>query len=172
MGSQIGASEANLTGQDANNPHNCVGGRYEATTGVTCGVHLHAVGENGVTYSESEGTAAGGGGVLTLSSKDVMLVSLGVALPVPTPLLAPDMSQGVHFSLVNNIWNTVSVVVVVNETSCRQNFFDLIIIIPFYIFLELSILVPVQQRYCVDERAVPLRDCARGVDLPLEISAF
>ena len=109
MGSQIGASEANLTGQDANNPHNCVGGRYEATTGVTCGVHLHAVGENGVTYSESEGTAAGGGGVLTLSSKDVMLVSLGVALPVPTPLLAPDMSQGVHFSLVNNIWNTVSV---------------------------------------------------------------
>ena len=53
-----------------------------------------------------------------------------------------------------------------------QNFFDLIIIIPFYIFLELSILVPVQQRYCVDERAVPLRDCARGVDLPLEISAY
>ena len=44
---------------------------------------------------------------VTLTSLDVPVVSLGVATPFPSPrTAAPDMSQGVHFNIHNNIWNT------------------------------------------------------------------
>jgi len=36
----------------------------------------------------------------------VKLVSIGPSDPVPTPLVKPDISEGVHFALVGNIWNT------------------------------------------------------------------
>lgn len=68
--------------------------------GNTCGVHLHAVGsDGGAVYRGAEGT-------LRLQSRDSMLLSVGQPLPAPTPLRVPDPRGGVHFSLVNNLWNT------------------------------------------------------------------
>ena len=67
--------------------------------GNTCGVHLHAVGDAGAVYRGPEGT-------LRLRSRDSMLLSVGEPLPAPTPLATPDPLGGVHFSLVNNLWNT------------------------------------------------------------------
>ena len=98
LGSSIGVSETNLTGQDPTSPENdegCDGFR------VTCGGHMHAIGEGGISYGSTPSAP-----VITLASPDVALISVGPALPVPTPLVVPDMAQGVHFSLVNNIWNT------------------------------------------------------------------
>ena len=67
---------------------------------LTCGVNLHAVGEGGVRYaSQSEG-------VFNLASPDVALVSLGAPSPFPQVAGPPDMSQGVHFAMVGNVWNT------------------------------------------------------------------
>ena len=67
-------------------------------SGTTCGVHLHAV-DSGAFYSGTEGK-------LGLKSLDSMLVSIGDPLPAPTPLVAPNPLGGVHFSLVDNTWNT------------------------------------------------------------------
>ena len=67
-------------------------------SGTTCGVHLHAV-DSGAFYSGTEGK-------LGLKSLDSMLVSVGDPLPAPTPLVAPNPLGGVHFSLVDNTWNT------------------------------------------------------------------
>jgi hypothetical protein len=67
--------------------------------GNTCGVHLHAVGDGGAVYRGAEGA-------LRLQSRDSMLLSVGEPLPAPTPLTAPDPLGGVHFSMVNNLWNT------------------------------------------------------------------
>ena len=39
-------------------------------------------------------------------SLDSMLVSVGEPLPAPTPLTVPDPLGGIHFSLVDNTWNT------------------------------------------------------------------
>lgn len=70
---------------------------------TTCGVHLHAV--QNVSYSGPEGS-------FQMTSLDSMLVSVGEPIQVPTPLKPPDMQQnathspGVHFSLVDNTWNT------------------------------------------------------------------
>jgi hypothetical protein len=70
---------------------------------TTCGVHLHAV--QNVSYSGPEGS-------FQMTSLDSMLVSVGEPIQVPTPLIPPDMQQnathspGVHFSLVDNTWNT------------------------------------------------------------------
>ena len=66
--------------------------------GTTCGVHLHAI-DSGAYYKGSEGT-------LSLHSLDSMLVSVGEPLPAPTPLTVPDPLGGIHFSLVDNTWNT------------------------------------------------------------------
>ena len=43
---------------------------------------------------------------MALKSLDSMLVSVGGPLPAPTPLTVPDPRGGVHFSLVDNTWNT------------------------------------------------------------------
>jgi len=75
-------------------------GTCDPTSGpTTCGVHLHAVGEGGASYRGQEGN-------LVLRSLDTMLVSVGEPIAVPTPLKPPDVLGGVHFSLVDNIWNT------------------------------------------------------------------
>ena len=68
---------------------------------LTCGVHLHGVGRGGVVVvgANSSGTTA-----VRLASEDSALVSIGVAEPVPTPLVAPNVAGGVHFALVGNIW--------------------------------------------------------------------
>ena len=113
MGSDVNPLDANLTGAAT------------CPSKTTCGVHLHAVGDGGVRYqppageetpAASDGGGAGGGGgsgggggggALTLRSLDSALVSIGApGLAAPAPLVAPDPSLGVHFSLVNNIWNT------------------------------------------------------------------
>ena len=77
-------------------------GRGQATCdsiGTTCGVHLHAVGHDGVRYT-------GGEGRLALVSLDSALLSVGEASPVPSPLHAPDPRGGIHWALVGNLWNT------------------------------------------------------------------
>ena len=43
---------------------------------------------------------------IIMSSLDTALVSIGMASPVPTPLVVPNVQDGVHFPLVGNIWNT------------------------------------------------------------------
>ena len=68
---------------------------------LTCGIHLHAVGDNGVTTFSKEKTES-----IKFVSLDTALVSIGVVSPVPTPLVVPNPSGGVHFALVGNIWNT------------------------------------------------------------------
>jgi hypothetical protein len=79
---------------------------------LTCGVHLHGVGDGGVRVTESSSSSGGSrGGVssprqLQMVSMDTGLVSIGGADPVPTPLLRPNVTDGVHFAIVGNIWNT------------------------------------------------------------------
>eukprot|EP01047_Picozoa_sp_COSAG01_P050265 COSAG01_NODE_5063_length_4518_cov_2.220923_5_plen_298_part_01 len=87
---------------------------------LTCGLHLHGVGPGGVTVRAAApavaGTAGGGAAAtpspsaaaaaVRLVSLDSALVSIGSPEPVPTPLVAPDVSGGVHFALVGNVWNT------------------------------------------------------------------
>ena len=74
-------------------------------------MHLHTV-NSGARWQRN-----GGGTALELISQDVALVSVGERNPAPTPRvdggthygggrLTPDPAGGVHFSLVNNIWNT------------------------------------------------------------------
>lgn len=67
--------------------------------GLTCGIHLHAAGDKGVSVVRGQLKAS-------FSALDSALVSIGSPDPVPTPLIAPDISGGIHFGLVGNIWNT------------------------------------------------------------------
>ena len=47
------------------------------------------------------------GKCVKISSLDVPIVSFGTANPFPTPRTeAPDMNGGVHFNILNNVWNT------------------------------------------------------------------
>ena len=85
LGRMIDAEDADL---------NCSGHR------LTCGVHLHGVDRNGVSVSTNDNRS------VDLISLDSALVSVGSANPLPTPLVVPDPSGGVHFALVGNIWNT------------------------------------------------------------------
>ena len=73
-------------------------------------MHLHAV-NSGARWQRNDNT------ILQVLSQDVALVSVGERNPAPTPRVdggthyeggrvAPDAAGGVHFSLVNNIWNT------------------------------------------------------------------
>ena len=81
---------------------------------LTCGVHLHGVGDGGVlvtsmkttSNSSEESTLGGNSSSMRLISWDSALVSIGGVDPVPTPLVVPDVTGGVHFALVGNIWNT------------------------------------------------------------------
>jgi hypothetical protein len=41
---------------------------------------------------------------LHIASVDVPLVDVGAPNPLPNPCQGPDMSEGVAFNLVNNIW--------------------------------------------------------------------
>ena len=70
----------------------------DGRAGATCGVHLHAI-DSGAFYNGSEGR-------LGLASLDSSLVSVGDPLPSPGPYVTPDPLGGVHFSLVDNTWNT------------------------------------------------------------------
>ena len=47
---------------------------------------------------------------MALKSLDSMLISVGDPLPAPTPLTVPDPLGGVHFSLVDNTWNSESAI--------------------------------------------------------------
>jgi hypothetical protein len=68
---------------------------------LTCGVHLHGVDDGGVTVIDDDQKRK-----IIMSSLDTALVSIGMASPVPTPLVVPNVQDGVHFPLVGNIWNT------------------------------------------------------------------
>ena len=95
LAAMINPLDANLSiGADGTRCSPSADGR----TGGTCGVHLHAV-DSGAFYSGSEGK-------LGLSSLDTMLVSVGDPLPSPGPYITPNPLGGVHFSLVDNTWNT------------------------------------------------------------------
>jgi hypothetical protein len=96
LGAMINPLDANLTiGADGTHCAPSPDGRL---VGDTCGVHLHAV-DSGAFYDGSEGK-------LGLVSLDSMLVSVGDPLPSPGPYITPDPLGGVHFSLVDNSWNT------------------------------------------------------------------
>ena len=43
---------------------------------------------------------------MQFSSLDSAVISIGSAIPVPTPLQPPDIRGGLHFALVGNLWNT------------------------------------------------------------------
>ena len=92
LGSMVNPLDADLTKNNGGPRRTC------DRSGTTCGVHLHAV-DTGAFYSGSEGK-------LGLKSLDSVLVSIGDPLPAPTPLMVPDPLGGVHFSLVDNTWNT------------------------------------------------------------------
>ena len=73
-------------------------------------MHLHAV-NSGARWQRKDST------IMQVLSQDVALVSVGERNPAPTPRVdggthyeggrvAPDAAGGVHFSLVNNVWNT------------------------------------------------------------------
>lgn len=93
LGSMINPLEADLSVGAGSASKSC------DPVGTTCGVHLHAI-DSGAYYDGSEGKK------LALKSLDSMLISVGDPLPAPTPLTAPDPLGGVHFSLVDNTWNT------------------------------------------------------------------
>ena len=73
---------------------------------MTCGVHLHGVEAVRVEAIAKANRVAPSAGGLTITPTDSALVSIGPASPLPTPLIAPNVSEGVHFALVGNIWNT------------------------------------------------------------------
>jgi hypothetical protein len=62
---------------------------------------MHAVDENGISVVSACGRA-----VLNIRSLDAALVSPGKPTPFPIVDAAPDLSQGMHFNLHNNVWGT------------------------------------------------------------------
>jgi len=93
LGSSVDATDADL---------GCDG-----THKLTCGAHLHTVGEGGVQLDARQATVGGSdGAAMRMVPLDSALVSVGPPSPFPTPLARPDTSLGVHFALVGNIWNT------------------------------------------------------------------
>lgn len=62
---------------------------------------MHAVSDAGVSVR-----SAAGDEVLHISTLDTALVSPGAPTPLPQGRHLPDMHQGVHFNLVNNLWGT------------------------------------------------------------------
>jgi hypothetical protein len=62
--------------------------------------HLHGV-------EAVEWGSSGNGPSFMLSSLDVPVVSTGIASPFVSPRTeAPDMHGGVHYNILQNIWNT------------------------------------------------------------------
>jgi hypothetical protein len=96
LGSLIDPRDADLS--------DAVAGEECVYPGETCGVHLHAVGEGGARYStaHTDGTPS----YFHIQPLDTALVSVGGAIATPTPLVAPNTTGGMHFSLYNNLWNT------------------------------------------------------------------
>jgi hypothetical protein len=66
---------------------------------MTCGVHLHAVGDGGAAYVTDTGR-------LRITAVDSAVLSVGPVEGLPTPLVVPDIQGGLHWSLTNNLWNT------------------------------------------------------------------
>jgi len=60
--------------------------------------HLHAI-YKGIHYQGTEHA-------LSIYSMDAALVSVGTPTALPTPFQDPDLTQGLHFNLHNNIWST------------------------------------------------------------------
>lgn len=89
--------------------HACIPHSFSAVLGTLgwCQVmtngsqSMHAVGEAGVSV-----TSAAGSELLQLKTWDVSLVSPGSPTPFPNGLFAPQMEEGVHFNLMNNVWGT------------------------------------------------------------------
>lgn len=93
----------------------------EAGTNTTYGGSPHLRGVELVSWSDGEPTAPQNRSQpaidrlrqmmrpvgFTISSLDVPVVSMGKASPFPTPRnTPPNMSNGVHFNIQNNLWNT------------------------------------------------------------------
>lgn len=70
---------------------------------------MHAVSDEGVSVSSADGAE-----VLQIRTLDAALVSPGQPTPFPEGIQPPDMSQGMHFNLANNVWGT-------NYVSCYLN---------------------------------------------------
>ena len=69
----------------------------------------HLRGVEALTWAppSSEDQAAGAAGGINITSLDVPVVCVGEMTPFPSPRTeAPDMAQGVHFNIFQNIWNT------------------------------------------------------------------
>lgn len=62
---------------------------------------MHAVSDSGVSVSSPDGQE-----VLHLHSWDASLVSPGTPTPFPNGFKPPDMTQGLHVNLANNVWGT------------------------------------------------------------------
>eukprot|EP00943_MAST-04B_sp_MAST-4B-sp1_P001592 g1592.t1 len=71
------------------------------TKHLTCGVHLHGIGNDGIIVKSKDGIST-----LRIKALDSPLVSIGRRDPVPTPLVVPQPGDGINFALVGNIWNT------------------------------------------------------------------
>jgi hypothetical protein len=62
---------------------------------------MHAVSDAGVSVASANGTER-----LQLRSWDAALVSPGAPTPFPNGARPPDLLQGMHFNLANNVWGT------------------------------------------------------------------
>jgi hypothetical protein len=76
---------------------------------------MHAVSDQGVSVSSEDGNE-----ILQISTWDTALVSPGHPTPFPQGITQPDMDQGVHFNLVNNVWGTNYVMWVPYSTEDRS----------------------------------------------------
>lgn len=78
----------------------------EAITWMKPGSRPNAPERGNVQHDTGDGIAGSIAGV-NITSLDVPIICTGVATPFPSPRTGPpDMSQGVHFNIFNNIWNT------------------------------------------------------------------
>jgi hypothetical protein len=62
---------------------------------------MHAVSDEGVSVASADGSE-----VLQIRTLDTALVSPGHPTPFPQGIRQPDLSEGVHFNLANNVWGT------------------------------------------------------------------
>ena len=82
---------------------------YARGPGTTGGEELARVeGGEGREYREGRGGGeGGGGGSVFFRTLDTSVVKFGPKLPFPTPIHGgPDLSQGIHYLLFDNYWNT------------------------------------------------------------------
>jgi hypothetical protein len=62
---------------------------------------MHGIDDGGIAVRSGDGMA-----LLRVRSLDAALVSPGHPTPFPSVVHLPDLEQGMHFNLVNNIWGT------------------------------------------------------------------